>query len=1132
MSCTQAVNIQFENCLDRSITTSNPLRLQFTPLYLSASFNTSSTDYNLNITVYGNVSGQAIQGSYPPPGDPRWSNPNDTFGKIVDVSESNNKFTTLFSKFEVLSYTPYNAEPIPFCASLINGSCPLGPSFGVDRSDQYSLPRFSVSHNFLSSYSFSTFASTIRIQSGDTGAVDIACVSANITPDLGHTLSDTLTYLPAAIVALVAVATIFAAIFSPWGSSDPFRWTSNYGRDEDLLRLVTPGFGDCLQYIQFIILTGSLNLNYPGYYQPIVSQASWSVLMFNESMVSNGPGTQSLVDGIYNITSENTYGLTRLSQLVGMSEDYDIWADMAIWLCSIVGGVLVLCQVAFGSRWAFRKLLNHQPEDLRSKNLPFSLGNAIRIVFNYFLLPIITFSTFQLVLAYKSPTAVVITAVLLLVAVLGSVGWIFWLIFTTRPRAHLFDDLPTVLMYGPLYNTYSDDAAPFAFIPVLLTVIRGIAIGAVQPSGIAQIILLAICEVIFILTLHAFRPFQAPTSMNAYHTFFSVVRLVTILLSVTFVPSLGVSEPQRGWLGYVILLLHAIVLVFGFFLNSIQTLIEVVARLAGAGGDARGGLATVFGMRELSRRNQRRRPRHHHQRSSLNSNSAMLAHDTDNKDGRARSLSASSAVLLNQQTPGSHRASSGFEQFSQGGDVSAFGAASPGSATPGRTSPFPNFSGAASSVGQSSRRPTLGSKTLDSADPYYRPPRPRRQTLESQVAMHRTRDSWGSNDLVTKPYKDSLDQSAEYGEGSSHGQGTMQHRNSLTPAYLRTQRDDSDLNLPGRNVTDYAVRESDFYYGVSRGPALSSLPTRRLKTGPADPMGPVSSATGWLRGLFGAKRKDKGKGFEVVRSQRAPDLMEPLDEDNTSPPTLHEPYRDSPDIQTGSRSGGHEDEEGGFDDSEVVYVPQQTGSGAPVLAPIETSGGIELPSRFGSRASSKRYIPPTMDLTQPVPNLPRKSSKRTPSADAAFLTSVQHLAPMQEVQTNEAGDHHNPSPRHRENYNLAPETRNSLSVQMPFQSAEPSPSPERLPGAGGSEASSIYPLPDEPAGSSNEQRSSNRAETVSTQGDNRSVSTGYVHHHRASDSIQPGYIEASSNLGSQAELVDESANPPNVIHAR
>lgn len=426
----------------------------------------------------------------------------------------------------------------------------------------------------------------------------MACVEASITPDLGPTIKNILIYLPLVVLIIVAVATALAAIFSPWGSTDIFQWTSNYGRDADLLRLVTPGFGDCLQYIQFIVLAGSLSLDYPGFYQPVVSQVSWSALMFNQSFVSHEDGTQRLVDGLY--VANGTYGLDRMSQLVGMTADKDIWAGMIIWLLIILAAFVILIQVGFVSRWGYRHLSNTQKEDLRAKNIPLTVGNSIRIVFNYFLLPIVSLSTYQMVITGRSSLATVVLAAVLLFACVGFAARLLWLVASTRPRSSLFDDLPTVLLYGPLYNTYSDNAATFALVPVILTFLRGIAIGAVQPSGIAQLVLLAICEVILILTLNAFRPFHSPTSMNTFHTFFAVVRLLTILLSVAFVPAIGVKVAPRGWIGYVILLMHAIVLVFGFFLNACQTLIEVIARRAGAGGEegvgggaARGGLVKV-----------------------------------------------------------------------------------------------------------------------------------------------------------------------------------------------------------------------------------------------------------------------------------------------------------------------------------------------------------------------------------------------------------------------------------------------------------------------------------------------------------------------------------------------------------
>ena len=58
----------------------------------------------------------------------------------------------------------------------------------------------------------------------------------------------------------------------------------------------------------------------------------------------------------------------------------------------------------------------------------------------------------------------------------------------------------------------------------------------------------------------------------------------------------------------------------------------------------------------------------------------------------------------------------------------------------------------------------------------------------------------------------------------------------------------------------------------------------------------MSNATSWFKslGIFGGPKKEKGKGFEVVRSARMPPQMIPLEEDGESPTMPQEPYKDSP----------------------------------------------------------------------------------------------------------------------------------------------------------------------------------------------------------------------------------------------
>lgn len=820
----------------------------------------------------------------------------------------------------------------------------------------------------------------------------------------------------------VAFATAFAAIYSPWGSTDIFRWTTNYGRDADLLRLVTPGFGDCLQYIQFVALTGGLTLNYPGFYQPIVSKVAWSTLMFNQSFVSH-TYSNTLVDGIY--VTNGTYGLDKYRQLVGMGEVEDVWAGMMIWLLVIIAAVLVFIQLGFMVRWLYRTFNDTQEEDLRNKNWPFSGGNAIRIIFSYFLLPIVSLSMFQLVVASKSPYSVIVPAVIVLVLIMIYAAWFLRTIASARPKSFLFDDLPTLLLYGSLYNTYSDNAAPFALIPIFLTFLRGVAIGAIQPSGIAQLVVLAICEVITVLTLHAFRPFHSPTSMNAFHTFFSALRFATVLLMIAFAPSLGVTEGPKGWIGYAILLMHAIVLICGFLLNALQTVVEVSARLAGAGGDehgaTRGGLSKVFGMRQLSRRLPRDNPN-----GQTRLSTAMFDAENDRKSyildqGRMRSQSAGSAGIL------LHRHSVGLDSLDAYGATpshhlpSAQGSYTP--TTPGETSMFSFLPSAAAPSGQvRNRGPILGLAAAEAADPYYRPPRFRRPTLETNTPGSRSRASWIEGDWGSKRMSQ-----VDMGSPDEFEQGPP-FPGRDTPVQLAL-----DGSPPDRRGTpaDYTTREVDFYYGV-RGPALNAnTPNRRIKTGPADPTGPAASAAGWFKGLFGGKTKEKGKGFEVVRSSRMPPGSRnrlggesppegvpevipaatgathgPIDSDDESPVCAGPSVLPPLDTTVGTAVSGHPVEDplvrplGSDDESNEEYDHYNTSRVSefpPTLSGLNIpGGGIELPSRFPSKATSRgsqrvratdtALMPEMPNRIGSSPSLPRKSSRRKSQNTSVDLT--------------------------------------------------------------------------------------------------------------------------------------------------
>jgi len=567
-------------------------------------------------------------------------------------------------------------------------------------------------------------------------------------------------------------------------------------------------------------------------------------------------------------------------------------------------------------------------------------------------------------------------------------------------------------------------------------------------------------------------------------------------------------------------------------------------------------------MRQLSRRNPRR---HGQARRSLASDAAIFGPHGDRKSfqmngGRSRSLSASSAILLNKQNVSDPRRSVGFES------VSASGAAlnrvdsesAPYTPSNGRAaSAFSYLPGASQSGGDggSTAAGIVNLKNAEAADPYYRPPRARRLTTDAYTPGPASRGSWNSGDWANRRWS----QHSPANEGSPNRvEGfPVSGRGTPVPAHLGASRERSDSNAedPRRSKTDYATREVDFYYGV-RGPALSNLPTRRLKTGPADPTGPVSSATGWLKGLFGGKTKDTGKGFEVVRSSRAP---QPSSRTPSGALVLdeHIPYTDDPgstversrDLalsDAGDAIGGgtrHRPEEdhpsalGSDDDhnddrihSDDGFSPanreSQVSPFPPSLPTIETGGGIELPSRMASRTSSTPTRDNTRDWRRP-PNVPRRSSRR--HSQHGDLRSVGNEG----VQLSTISPSPQPSPqRTARTYDpdqlgqrrLMPP--DATANRLPFEPHLDASEDGRLSAGAESSTKSSLLIPTDDG--SPEEAASHARLSSSVLGSlapdlrqDRPQSMGYVQQHRASDNIHTASPDDPPYLGSSAEVVND-----------
>ena len=516
--------------------------------------------------------------------------------------------------------------------------------------------------------------------------------------------------------------------------------------------------------------------------------------------------------------------------------------------------------------------------------------------------------------------------------------------------------------------------------------------------------------------------------------------------------------------------------------------------------------------------------------------------------GRSRSLSASSQMLLNRGGT-SDRQSVALDSTAGGGHSHTSSAGAPHTPTTTAEGQSGGYSRISES-GLGGRPRTSGIVNIDTAagpaDPYFRKPRPRKATLEMQSPGSRSHGSWASGDWakVTAPGDDS----PEPFEGSPG-------RLTPLPTHLGNMRERSDSNPDetGRPKPDYATREVDYYYGF-RGPALSHAPTRRLKTGPAEPLGPVSSATGWFKNLFGAKTKERGKGFEVVRSSRVPQLRAAEEEDIAL--QEQEPYQDDPEAagiprttgkprdleldDEGDAVGGGtrrlpsdrpsplgSDDEGGINDNESVSDEDESGardrvSHQPPMLDLDTGETFKMPSRYGSQASSRPSRGNTRKGKESVsdalaaPAVPRKSSRRNPSFGNStdFIQGPTRLStiPSSPLSTPKRGSEAGEWP--------LKSSPPGASQRLPFSGLDPNAgrNHSRNP-SGGSMVSAVSAI------STPSQETANLAPTrpQPTFREERPSSLGYVQQHRASDMIHVVDPTEAVLDGSTAEFVDDGS---------
>jgi hypothetical protein len=193
---------------------------------------------------------------------------------------------------------------------------------------------------------------------------------------------------------------------------------------------------------------------------------------------------------------------------------------------------------------------------------------ALSVTLAFFSFPLLSYMSYELILIGYLPNYRV-TLVGTMMAVLICSNYLNTRHYKNKKEQR--DTSTTGISLQDDQSTHSRELlVRFSFLPHAIPLLEGIMIGGLQNWGLVQLLVLGACELIVLLHMilqpHA-KLFLSRTIWCA------TVRLLTLLLSIVFACRL--SETIKQWIGYLILCLHAVVVFFGFLLDSAWQLSRV-----------------------------------------------------------------------------------------------------------------------------------------------------------------------------------------------------------------------------------------------------------------------------------------------------------------------------------------------------------------------------------------------------------------------------------------------------------------------------------------------------------------------------------------------------------------------------
>ncbi|OAQ97378.1 hypothetical protein LLEC1_01593 [Akanthomyces lecanii] len=445
-----------------------------------------------------------------------------------------------------------------------DSTCPLPitPDLTPDNGTRFSA--FDIDYQLEHGHQLQTLAAEYELRTLD--GRELECAAAKITPYIGTPFVVAFSLVPAVVMAFVGAAA-WQTHAAEMGVDRFVDFSSALVSHQGPVWATIMDMGVYLHYLQFVFLSSSLSVEYPGFLQPVTSNAAWSSLMFWRGPYDGGLAWPGVDQGIY--VSNATVGMNSMVMVLGFPRIMDFLFDALLNLAMLVGALFaILCAVhRLASSWTIQTSASG---GVHTWKLAFM---SVEVCLSFFSMPLLAYMSNDIWLrGYVSNYRlglIVLTALVLV--------YVHYII--TRPFLHT--KYSAELSNNPQRaSNYKFDIrralqSLSSYIPHFMPLLQAVAVGALQSSGYAQTIIFFTAEATVLA--HTSLSKKGRFRFSRSHTvFLYAFRLITA--SMTIPLALFIEEALKQSIGYVILCLHGIVILFCFLATSIWRLYLVTGK--------------------------------------------------------------------------------------------------------------------------------------------------------------------------------------------------------------------------------------------------------------------------------------------------------------------------------------------------------------------------------------------------------------------------------------------------------------------------------------------------------------------------------------------------------------------------